>query len=118
MIRIAGGQRGALHRDRIAGELGQRDRHDLRREDEVGADRARDLPLLELFGRVGLEQLLLGMVIADDLLDDLLGRLEHEIAAADHQQGRDQERRERDQQHRHRQQDQELVLDAAELMRR
>ena len=40
------------------------------------------------------------MVIVEDLLDDLLGRLERQIGAADHQQRRDQERREGGQQQR------------------
>ena len=58
-------------------------------------------------------QLFFMVVVVKDLLEDLLGRFEGEIGAADHQQRRDQERRECRQQKRRRQQDQDLVLEAA-----
>src|SRR6185503_17364651 len=50
-------------------------------------------------------------VLMAQLLDDLLGRLEGEIGAADHQQRRDQERGEGGQQQRCRKQDQQLVAE-------
>ena len=80
------GEREALHRKRIAVEAGERDRHDLGRQDEVGADRALDLARLELGRRVGGEQFGFVMMVAADFLPDLLGRLERQIGAADHQQ--------------------------------
>ena len=59
------GQREALHCKRIAIQAGERDRHDLGRQDEVGADRALDLARLELGRRVGGEQFGFGMMVAD-----------------------------------------------------
>ena len=80
-------QRRGGHPQRHRAEAGERDRHDFRRQDEVGADRALDLQLLEL-GRVGhgVDQLLFMLVLVAQFLDDLLGRLERQIGAADHQQ--------------------------------
>ena len=89
-------------------EAGERDRHDLGRQDEIGADRALDLHLLEL-ARIAhrVDQLFLMLVLVEQLLDDLLGRFEGEIGAADHQQRRDQEGREGGQQQRRRKQEQQ-----------
>ena len=98
-----GDQRDGRRHQRQMPEAGERDRHDLGRQDEVGADRALDLELLEL-RRIGhgVDQLLLMLVVVEQLLGDLLGRFEGEIGAADHQQRRDQERREGGQEQRRR----------------
>ena len=44
-----------------------------------------DLPVLQLLRRVGLQQLDLMLMVVEQLLQDLLGRLERQIGAADHQ---------------------------------
>ena len=51
-----GGERDRAHPEAEVGQLRERDGHDLGRQDEVGADGARDLALLELLGRVRLQQ--------------------------------------------------------------
>ncbi len=73
-------------RERQILEAGQRDGHDLRRQDEVGADRSLDLERLEV-GRVGhgVDQLVFVMVIVEQDFGDLLGRLEGQVGTADHQ---------------------------------
>ena len=98
---------GGRHQVKVP-EAGERDGHDLGRQDEVGADRALDLQLLELGGiGHGVDQLLLMLVVVEqDFSSDLLGRFEGQIGAADHQQRRDQERREGGQQERRGQQEQ------------
>ena len=82
-------------------EARERDGHDLGRQDEVGADGALDLHLLQL-GRVAhrVDQLLLMLMLMEQFLEDLLGRFEGEIGAAEHQQRGDQEGREGGQQQR------------------
>ncbi len=89
------GECGGLHPDAVALQLGERDRHDLGGQDEVGADRAGDLQLFE-FGRIvqRVDHLLFVMMVAGDRLDDLLGRFERQIGTADHQQRSDQDRQE------------------------
>ena len=54
----------------------------------------------------GVDQLFLMFMLVEQFLDDLLGRLERQIGAADHQQRRGQERREGGEQERRRKQEQ------------
>ena len=76
-------------------EAGERDGHDLGREDEVGPDGALDLHLFQLGGVAhGIDQLLFMLMLVEQFLEDLLGRFEGEIGAAAHQQRRHQEGRE------------------------
>ena len=103
---------GGRHQSEVP-EAGERDGHDLGRQDEVGADGALDLHLLKLV-RVAhrVDQLFLMLVLMEQFFEDLFSRLEGQIGAADHQQGRDEEGREGSQQKRARKQEQNLVLEA------
>jgi hypothetical protein len=99
---------------RPLGHGGERDGHDLGREDEVGADRAGHLLLFEILGaerQVG--RGLLAFRSVGDRLDHLLGRLETEVGTAQHQQRRHRPGREGAEQQGARQQDQELVAQGA-----
>ena len=65
-------------------------------------------------GRVGLGQFVGVVMVAGDDLDDLLGRFEGEIAAAEHQQGGDQEGGEGREQERAGEEEEQFVLEAAD----
>ncbi|MNY11512.1 hypothetical protein D3C86_1445440 [compost metagenome] len=80
------------------------DGDDFRREDEVGADRALDLVLLERhqvdcrighgFNQLRMFGLILGLAV-QEFMGEFLETFETQVGAADHQQRRDQPRNER-----------------------
>ena len=102
---------------RRSGDVGQRDRHDLGREDEVGADRAaRPSASSSACGSAAPAPSFASWRWAScgtERLVDLLGALVAEIGAAEHQQRRDRPGREEAEQQRGRQQEEELVLQRA-----
>ena len=106
-------QRDRLIDQRLIGKRGERDRHDLRRKDQIGADRARHLALLQLL-RVGGDHL--GRVVrrTGQRLDHLLGRFEAQEGAAGHQDRGDRPGRERREQQRRREEEDQLVAERAE----
>ena len=106
-------ERRRLQTDRQFPQLVERDRHDLRRQDEVGPDRARHLSLLEFLRRIDFGQHFEFVMLPQNDFEDLLGRLERQIGAADHQQGSHRPWREAGEQHRHWQQDQQFVAQRA-----
>jgi len=103
------------HEDRLRRHLRQRDRHDLGGEDEVCTDRAADHRLL-VRGAAELGDLLRGcrlVVTAPEHFVDLLGALERQVRAADHQQRRHEPWQELAQQQRDREDEDELVPQGA-----
>jgi hypothetical protein len=107
-------QRRRLRPDRPARDFGERDRHDLTRQDEIGADRTGDLGLFEqcvIVSAVGIE-IFAGVMPGEDM-DHLFRAFEAEIGAADHQDRRDEEGRESGQEQGGGKQDQQLVPQAA-----
>ena len=96
-----------MNQPRPVGDLVQRDHHDLGRQDQVGADRAGDHGALGV--RPVLGHRVIVVVVAAQPAPDLLGALEAEVAAADHQDRRQQARDELAEQQRHREDDQQLV---------
>jgi hypothetical protein len=99
--------------DRLVEHLLERDHHDLRRQDEVGSDR----PGHGL--RLGLRSLergrhLVTVVVVAQRVDDLVGALVGEEAAAEHEDDLDDLRRDRAEQQRHREDDEDLVAQRSE----
>ena len=97
-----------------SGDAGKRDRHDLRREDEVGPDRAGNFLVLERLGVSG--RRCCGCASGSSLRSaqhvmDLLEALVAEIKPAEHQKRSDRARQKGRQQQRGRQKKDQLVLE-------
>ena len=103
--------------ERAAGDRAQRDRHDLGREDEIGADGATHAPILLALGTLdgrGRRDGVGRRRMRPDQLDHLLGTLVAEIGATQHQERRDAPRRQLTQRQGGRRQDQQLVAQRAQ----
>ena len=99
--------------DALVEHLLERDHHDLCREDEVGADRAADRLGFGV-GALHHRRQLVGLVsmVADPVVE-LLGPLEAEVRAADHQDDLDQHRRDGAEDQCRRQDEEDLVAERA-----
>ena len=83
-------ERDALHPETGAFHGGQGNGHDLRRQDEIGLDRARHLFLFQMRGVFGVEILgHLGIGMWEQKMKHLLRPLKAQIGPAQHQQRRD-----------------------------
>ncbi len=118
------GQDDRLGDERARGDTGKRDRHDLGREDEIGADGPLDPLRLLLGAEQGRRQMRLarlggtvrrcGLLVPAERLDDLLGPLEAEIETAQHQERGDRPGGEEVEQQGRGQQEDELVAQRAQ----
>ena len=97
---------------RLVGDLVERDHHDLRREDEVRADRPAD-ELLLVLGSLRADRRLGVVVMRADRLPQLLGALVAEVGAADHQDRGEQPRQQLAEQQRGGQDEEQLVAQRA-----
>ena len=111
----SGRQRRRFEPDSTHRDLREHDRHDLGREDEIGLDGAFHLFLFQMqrIIRRGGGGDRVRSVMRHENVDDLLGTLETQIGAADHQKRRDRPGRESGQQQRRRQQDDQFIAQRA-----
>ena len=97
----------------LGGHLVEGDDHDLGREDEVGPDRAGDHGLL-MAGAFGGDRDLVAAAVMTEPLPDLLGALEAQVCASDHEQRGQRPGEELAEQHRRREDEEDLVPQRAE----